>query len=250
MRIAISGTANTGKTTLINDFLVSWPNYTFNKFSYREKLTEMPHSKSSNEDTQWFILNNMLDDLQKYSKTDHVIFDRCPLDNLIYSIWLNTQNKVTDEFVTKCVPLIKESMRLLDIIFFIPLTNASPIELEDNGVRDIDPIFISEIDSIFKAVIDQYHYNIDKTAFFPRDDSPGIIEIFGKPEERIYLIKQYLNVDGDVIGSEGDTILNAENLEQLSTLLQQQQGALASENFEKDQINALRQFLNAKTNRS
>ncbi|NDB80742.1 hypothetical protein EB155_12855, partial [archaeon] len=88
MRIAISGTACQGKSTLIKDFLEKWPQYTSPEKTYRDIITEkgLKHSSITNQETQWEILNFMIDELQKYSKEDKVIFDRCPLDNIIYSI--------------------------------------------------------------------------------------------------------------------------------------------------------------------
>ena len=38
MRIAISGSANLGKSTLIKDFLEEWPTYGFEVKTYREGL--------------------------------------------------------------------------------------------------------------------------------------------------------------------------------------------------------------------
>ena len=40
MRIAISGTACQGKTTLITDFLEQWPNYKTPKKTYRYVIKE------------------------------------------------------------------------------------------------------------------------------------------------------------------------------------------------------------------
>lgn len=245
MRISVSGTANTGKSTLIKDFNEAWPNYTVAKFSYREQLKALPHSKFCTQDTQWLILNSMIDEMQKHTPSDHVIYDRCPLDNLVYSMWAfdKGEGDIDKAFIDKCVPLVRESMKFLDIAFFIPLTKASPIAIVDNGTRETDPVYIDEIDNLFKAIINQYHHNIDRTQFFPKDDCPGVIEIFGQPRERIYLIKQYLDVNGDLIGAEGDSILNPENLDQLAELLEVQKSALASEKFEQQQINMVKDFV-------
>ena len=69
--------------------------------------------------------------------------------------------------------------------------------------------------------------------------------MFGRPEERIYLAQQYLDASGDVIGAEGDSILNPENLEELEALLKQQQTASESEAFEKKQVQMLKEFVAA-----
>lgn len=251
MRISVSGTANTGKSTLIKDFCVEWPNYVPIKYSYREQLKSLPHSKSCDQNTQWLVLNSMIDEMQKHSKDEHVIYDRCPLDNLVYSMWAYDKGEgdIDQAFIDKCVPLVRESFKFLDIAFFVPLTNVSPIAIVDNGTRETDPVYIEEIDNLFKAIINQYHHNIDRTLFFPKDDCPGIIEIFGRPQERIYLIKQYLDVKGDLIGAEGDSILNPDNLNQLAELLEVQKTALASERFEQQQINMVKDFVKKSKNK-
>ena len=53
MRIAISGTANIGKSTLIQDFLQEWPNYGFEIKTYRDILSEkqLPHSKKTTKES-------------------------------------------------------------------------------------------------------------------------------------------------------------------------------------------------------
>lgn len=246
MRIAISGTANTGKSTLLQDFLKTWPNYTTPSQTYRETLKagKYPHSKNCTKDGQWAILNHMIDEMQKYTSKDHVIFDRCPLDNLIYSLWSNSKNAtdIDDAFIDKCIPLVKESMKFLDIIFFLPITKLSKIEIQNDGFRETDPEYISEIDNLFKAIIRHYTHGLTVDKFFPKDDSPGIIEIFGNREERIALINQYLNVDGDVIGAEGDTVLNPHTIMQLEQLLKEQSITLNSEKSEQHQRNLIADF--------
>lgn len=246
MRIAISGTASIGKTTLIEDFLKEWPNYIKNNYTYRDVLTN--HSKNTDSDVQWTILNNMIDELQKYDKNDNVIFDRCPLDNLVYSMWSNNYGKIDDNFISKCIPLVKESMRLLDIVFFIPITRVAPVPITDDKRREVDPAYIQEIDQIFKAIIQQYQYNLNNTPFFPKDDSPGVIEIFGKRDERIHLIRQYLNKDGNIIGDEGGSVFSEENLNELKALLEQQKDSHFSEQFKKEQMDILKDL--AKLNKS
>ena len=88
MRIAISGTSCQGKSTLIKDFLKEWTNYKTIDKTYRDVIIEqgLEHSSATNKDTQWSILNFMIDELQKTSKGDSISFDRCPLDNIVYSI--------------------------------------------------------------------------------------------------------------------------------------------------------------------
>jgi predicted ATPase len=226
MRICVSGTASTGKSTLISDFLNNWPNYQTPEYTYRQILKEknLPHSKSCNKDGQWAILNSMIDEMQKHSKDDNIIYDRGPLDCLVYTLWAAEiqSSDIDHEFISKIIPIVKESMKYVDIIFFLPISKLSPIQIENNNNRETDLKYIQEIDNIFKAIFHLYQHSFDDNPFLPSDDCPAIIEIFGNRQERISLIEQYLNVEGDVIGEEGGSILDPHNISDLEQLLTEQ----------------------------
>ena len=206
MRIAISGTSCQGKSTLIKDFLEEWSSYRTTDNTYRDIIIEqgLEHSSATNKDTQWAILNFMIDELQKTSKSDNIIFDRCPLDNIVYSIWSEAKKDtdIDEEFINKCMPLVRESIRSLDIIFFTPITKVAPVEIVEDNLRDTDKQYIEEVDNIFKAVHRDF-LNNPKSNFFIEDDRPGIIEVFGNRRERIEIIKLYMDNDGDFIEPQG-----------------------------------------------
>ena len=67
MRIAISGSACQGKTTLVNDFIKNWPSYKKSNESYRKVIKEdkLKINKQVNQESQWKILNCLIDDIQK-----------------------------------------------------------------------------------------------------------------------------------------------------------------------------------------
>ena len=201
MRIAISGTACQGKTTLITDFLEQWPSYTTPKKTYRDIIKEnnLDHSSKTNKKTQKKILDFMIKEQKKYRRSDNVIFDRCPLDNLVYSMWATEQSDldIDEKFVQECIPLVRESFRDLDIIFFTPITKVAPVELTEDDLRDTSLKVIEEVDNIFKAMHREYMNN-DASVFFVKDDKPGIIEVFGSQRERIQLLKLYIDAEGDV----------------------------------------------------
>jgi len=220
MRIAIIGSACQGKTTLISDMIKQWPMYKAHESGYRKAVREgnLPINKETTKDTQWTILNHLVDDLQGYNGDDNIIFDRCPLDNIVYSLWSNAKNTsdIDDEFIKKCIPLVQQSMHLIDIIFFIPITKVAPVEITDKDTRDVDPEFISEIDNIFK-VISHGLYKTGKSPFFPDEDRPPIIEVFGAPAERIEMIKLYVDEDGKVV--DGGNVFTNEAIEDMEQLL-------------------------------
>lgn len=219
MRIAISGTACQGKTTLIKDFLDQWPAYKTPKKTYRDiiKDNDLDHSSKTNKKTQWDILNFQIEEQQKYRSSQNIIFDRCPLDCLVYSIWAAEQpdNDIDEKFVSKCIPLVRESFRNLDIIFFTPITKVAPVTLEEDDLRDTDAELIESIDNIFKAVHREHEYN-PKTTFFNTDDKPAIIEVFGSRHERIQLLKLYIDAEGDA--QDPGNILDEETLKEMEKL--------------------------------
>lgn len=234
MRIAVVGSACQGKTTLINDFLKNWPCYSRSNESYRKLLKneKIKINKEVDQDGQWKILNCLIDDIQKTEKSDKIIFDRCPLDNLIYSLWAEEKQSsdIDKDFIKKCIPLVQESMKAIDIVFFLPITKVAPVPIEEKKNREIDQDFIKEVDNIFKAIA----YNLYRTGscpFLASDDRPPIIEIFGNPEERIEMIKFYIDEQGDLI-EDNTSVLNPENLNQVESLLKAQKNALYEEKIE------------------
>ncbi len=206
MKIAVSGTHCQGKSTYIRDFLKTWTNYKTPEKSYRDYIKEqnLPHSKEGTEESQQIILNALLDQAQEYSKNDNVIFDRCILDNLAYSSWLNLNGKVSDKFLDESRILIREALKTFDVIFFVPLTKVAPVEFKEDELRDNDLVYREEIDNIFKVFVQSFHQGDGRV--FAADDAPPIIEIFGNPIERIEMTKLYITEEGQPYGEDKSLI--------------------------------------------
>lgn len=202
MRLAISGTAGQGKTTLLNEFIKHWDMYTTPDKSYRSLLKPGNHSKNTNKETQWEILNLMLDQMENCSADDHIIFDRCPLDNLVHSLWAYHKGvgDIDELFIEKCIPIVRESMKLLDVIFIIPITNVAQNDIEDDGTRETDAEYISEIDNFFKAMYTNWSKEDER--FFPKEDRAALVEIFGSTDERIRMLEFYIGPDGNMFGED------------------------------------------------
>ena len=206
MKITIVGTHSTGKTTYISDFLKKWNMYETPDTSYRDliKDKQIPHSKDGTEESQKSILNYLIDQAIELSKKDFIITDRCVLDNLAYTSWLNINGKVSDKFLEETRTLVKETLKLYDIIFFVPLTKVAEVSLENNELRDTDPVYREEIDNIFKAF--QQSYLKGDGRVFPIDDAPAMIEIYGNRETRIKMTELYLKEDGKPFGDDESLI--------------------------------------------
>ena len=206
MKIAISGTACVGKTTYIKDFLKNWPMFKTPQNTYRDVLKEknLPHSSEGTEESQKLILNYLVDQAIESSKKDSVILDRCVLDNFVYTSWLFLNGKVSEKFLEESRILTRETLKLYDIIFFIPLTTVAPVNLVKDDLRDVNPIYREEIDNIFKVYMQSYLKAEGK--IFPNEDCPAMIEIFGNPKERIKLTELYLTSEGKSYGEDQSLI--------------------------------------------
>lgn len=206
MKIAISGTQNMGKTTFISDFIKKWPMYTSPDTSYRDLLKEknLPHSKEATEETQKVILDFLVEQAIQSSKNDFVITDRCIVDVLAYSSWLNLNGKLSDRLLDEQRLIVRETIKLYDIIFFTPITKAAKVEIENDGFREVDETFQQEIDTIFKAFGESYARGDGR--IFPVGDSAAWIEIFGNREERIKMAEFYINPEGKPYGEDQSLI--------------------------------------------
>lgn len=198
MKIAVCGTQCIGKTTFINDFIKEWPMYIKSPKNYRNIIKQkgLTINREGTEESQELILNALVDEIVE-NKVEHIIFDRCVLDNLIYTLWLNSKGKVSDAFVKKSITIVRETLVLFDLIFFVPITKYSPVNIESAENRDIDPVYRNEIDILFKSLMSAY--TKQSNIYFPIQHDlgcPAIIEIFGNPSERIQLTKMYINPDG------------------------------------------------------
>ena len=240
MRIAVSGTSCQGKTTLIKDFIKEWPMYSTPEKTYRDFINEnnLPYSDNTNKDAQWSILNHIIDTIMESEKGDNVIYDRCPLDNIVYSLWAHEKgiNDIDKKFIDKCIPVVRESLKFLDVIFFTPITKVGPVDLVDDGTRSINKEHVQEIDNIFKGMEQQYFQNLKGSPFLPYDDCPAIVEIFGNERERVYLARQYIDAEGDLLGENNSTILDPEEVTDMENILRDQQIEIAKEKIYSDNI--------------
>jgi thymidylate kinase len=207
MKIAIMGPQCNGKSTLIKEFCKRWPMYKEVKSTYRKliKTGKVTNNEEGTAESQRVILNAIIDDTQKaIAKGDEfLVFDRCVIDNIVYSLWLNEKGKVSDEFIIDSKLIALEAIKGFDIIFYLPLREEIAI-IPKKG-RAIDPIYRQEIDNIFRALVTTYEKGLG--IFFPKEDCPAVITLEGPPDLRIEQIPLYLKPNGKFYGEEDGSLL-------------------------------------------
>jgi hypothetical protein len=234
MRIAFSGAACTGKTTTLNAFLQQWPQYTLIKSDYRQIIKKSgKHSKKATTKSQKEILDVLVKESSAFTFHDKVCYDRCALDNLVYTLWSHGKEVrgFNDKFVAETIAGVKEAMKSIDVIFVFT-RDLMPDEVESDGVRETDPAFVGETDNIFKAILKQAQLDIGKSPFFPKDNSPAVIDIHGTTEERLAQISLYVTPEGGAYGEE-QSILNIDEMAKMNSLISDQKEELISEKKQK-----------------
>lgn len=222
MRISISGTQNTGKSTLVKAFLQKWPMYGTPAKSYRDIIKEnnLDHSSNTNEESQLLILDWMLKTQDTFANEKNVIYDRCPWDNLAYTLVANSYDTISDEVTAASISLVRESMKKLDIIFWIPFDE--DITVVEDGLRDTSETHIKEVDNVFRQLFDHYQNELENDIFYPKEDCPAIIEVVGKTvDDRLFYISQFVDELGGLIEPDPN-FFSDENLTILENMLKDQ----------------------------
>lgn len=208
-KIGIIGTQCVGKSTLIQDMKDKWPMFSSPDKSYRDLIKEknLPINKEGTKESQETILNFLVDEAMESVGKKKIIYDRTPIDNLVYSLWLfdkGTSN-VDEAFIDKTVSLVRNSIKFYSVIFYIPFCAENDVLLTAKTNRDIDPLYRSEIGHLFEGIYKAW----EKTGsrFFDTDDCPAFIPLYGSRQERLALLSMYINDKGEFYG-ESDSLIS------------------------------------------
>ena len=211
MKIALMGAQNTGKTTLVKNFIKQWPMYKRPENTYRNMVKEksIKLNKEADKESQKIILNALVDEIQQAcASTDsaHLIFDRCTVDNIAYTLWHYDKDTpgFTREFVIDSQSIAAIALKYIDILFYVPLRKEIPIVKREG--REIDLEYREEIDNIFDALVSSYEANTK--AFFPAEDCPAVIRLEGPPDMWIPQMKLYIKDNGNGYGEEDGSLLS------------------------------------------
>ncbi len=182
MRIAIIGPQNTGKTTFIQDFLKEFKSYSTPKETYRDvvKKNKLPINQKTSNASQEAIATFIFENI-KNTTTSNIIFDRCVIDNYVYSSVGYNAKKISKDLLLKTEKLMLENLRYLDCLIFIP--TALSIQLKKDELRDTNTQFIDTVNDTFITTL----LDIRSKYFIP------VFVISGNRKQRIEKIKRILS---------------------------------------------------------
>jgi uncharacterized protein YqgQ len=207
-KIGIIGTQCVGKSTLIQDMKEKWPVFEIPTRSYRDLIKEkkLPVNKKGTKESQELILNFLVDEAMANYGKKKMVFDRTPLDNLVYSLWLFDKNEsdIDEKFIDKTVIQVREALKFYSIIFYLPFCKENDCALTEAPNREIDPVYRSEIGHLFEGIYKAWEKGGSR--FFDVKDSPAIIPIFGSRQERIAMMSMYINEKGEFFGEQDSLV--------------------------------------------
>ena len=200
MRISFTGLTQLYSCSFFDKFTDKWPNYLQSSVN---SYTPDDITLVTSQQEQWENLNDIIDEMQQYRNNDHVYYHGSAIDNAVYSIWANAKgHDYEDEYIQKCLPIVAESMKFIDVVFYVPNTKHDDTDVSS----DFD-----EIQNLYTAVNSKWQK--DESPFFIKDDRPPVIELFGDDEQRVEIISLYMDEQGDSIGAQG--IIDPGELEEL-----------------------------------
>ena len=201
------GPACSGKTTLINQFLQNWPQYKQSEKTYRDLIKEknLNLNKEGNKESQGIILDALISEVEESIKAgeENVVFDRCVIDNIVYSLWLYNSGKVPGDFIIDSKYKVRDAIQKYDVIFYVPRSKEIPLEQRDG--REIDVEYLEATENIFNAVVSSYETG--KDIFFPLENCPAVITLNCAPGLRCDLIRLYLKSDGTPFTEEDGSLI-------------------------------------------
>jgi len=149
VRIAVSGTHSSGKTTLVEGFLFQHPHYEHEPEPY-EWLTEIRGAGFSAELTAadvWQQLEISVERLSRHGPGSNVIAERSPLDFLAYLEALRTLGREdTSRVLDGAWELASRGMEHVELLVVLPLNDdIEAPEDEDPELRDAMNLALLEI---------------------------------------------------------------------------------------------------------
>ena len=131
MKVAVSGSHRTGKTTLIDALAGSLPSFTTVDEPYY-LLVEEGHVFADMPSIEDFELQLVRSISSVLESEEDCLFDRCPLDIFAY---INAHDDYEGHDVDQRLPGLLDAMRRIDLIAFVPIEEPDRIASSGSDQR-------------------------------------------------------------------------------------------------------------------
>ena len=178
MRIAVSGSHSTGKSTLIAAFLARRAHYTHEPEAYEELADEITLSTPEGPDAEGLamLLEHTLSRVADHPPGAMVIFERSPLDYLAYAAASRSLSRSDrTEFLRKYRPAVRDAVRHLDLVAFVPVSRRGPMA----GRPHEDERFRRRVDDVLRRVLIDDEYDVFSGG------APDVVELSPAPDQQL-----------------------------------------------------------------
>lgn len=182
MRVAISGTHFSGKSTLLAAFLLDHPDYIHEPEAYDTLLEIYGEAFLAEPAADDFFrqLEYHLERLKQYRAGERVIFKRCAADYLAYILALQDLGRegFGAELVPPSIELARDGLGLLDLIVYLPA-----LDIDDDELADEDPQLRQAMNTRLEAIL------LDDELRLLTSDGPTVIEATGSTSQRLKVLE-------------------------------------------------------------
>jgi AAA domain len=180
MRVAVSGSHRTGKSTLIAAFVDRRPEYAYEPEAYEALADDIALTDSEGPTPEGLqsLLEYTVAAVASRGPGTCVVFERSPVDYLAYAAAIRGRwsSASATSFVRVHVPAVRASLRHLDVIALLPIPQLGPLASRaGEGER-----FRRRVDEkLRRALID------DDYDLFGANGSPRVVELSPVPERQL-----------------------------------------------------------------
>jgi len=150
MKIALTGSHGTGKTTLAYELTAELKKHGINATMCTEVARKCPfpiHRKGNFQSQLWIFVTQIKDELEAEKDYEFVVCDRSVLDTYAYTKYL-----LTSADTERLWAFARENLKTYDLLFKTPIIDSYIIE---DGVRDTDKKFQQDIDAILNKFLNE-----------------------------------------------------------------------------------------------
>ena len=179
MRLAVSGSHGTGKSTLIAAFLAKRSEYRHEPEAF-ETLgddVELGESGEPTVDGLRALLEYTVSAVASRASDACVVFERSPVDYLAYACASRDARRADPvaEFLSASVPIVKASLRALDLVAYLPVSPDGP-----GGRPGENAGYRRRVDRCLRRALLEDEYDL-------LDDpgAPTVVELPPQPERQL-----------------------------------------------------------------
>ena len=179
MRIAVSGSHSTGKSTLIASFVAQNPQYIYEPEAYEMLADEIVLTSSEGPDSEGLaaLLEYTVAVLTNHRRGASVIFERSSVDYLAYAA--ATESMAASEradFLSAHMPTVRDSVYRLDLIVLLPVSTSGYVEARPGENES----FRNRVDDELRAALLDDEYDL-----FEGPEAPLVVELPPSPERQL-----------------------------------------------------------------